>query len=63
MLHFSWRGCIQQRSDTSESVEVSASHLGMGSHPQVLRIVVNRLAQAEGHWRPLNRSERLGRHG
>ena len=56
----SWRGCIEKRSDTSESVEVSASHLGMGSHPQVLRIVVNRLAQAEGRWRPLKRSERLG---
>jgi len=57
----SWRGCIEKRSDRSESVEVAASHLGMGTHPEVLRIVANRLAQDEGRWRPLRRGERLGR--
>ncbi|MGZ5195767.1 MAG: esterase/lipase family protein [Ramlibacter sp.] len=56
----SWRGCIERRSDRSESVEVSASHLGMGTHPEVLRILANRLAQPEGQWRPLRRGERLG---
>jgi predicted alpha/beta hydrolase family esterase len=56
----SWRGCIEKKTASSESVEVSASHLGMGSHAQVLRIVANRLAQPEGQWRPLRRSERLG---
>lgn len=55
-----WRGCIEQRTARSESVEVSASHLGMVSHPQVLRIIANRLAQPEGQWRPLRRGERLG---
>jgi hypothetical protein len=57
----SWRGCIERKSERSESVEVSASHLGMGTHPEVLRIVANRLAQPEGQWRPLRRGERLGR--
>ncbi|MDB5870904.1 MAG: hypothetical protein JWQ07_346 [Ramlibacter sp.] len=57
----SWRGCIEKRTGRSESVEVAASHLGMGTHPEVLRIVANRLAQPEGQWRPLKRSERLGR--
>lgn len=57
----SWRGCIERRSDHSESVEVDASHLGMASHPAVLRIVSNRLAQPEGRWRALRRSELLGR--
>jgi hypothetical protein len=57
----SWRGCIEKKSANSESVEVTASHLGMGTHPQVLRIVANRLAQPEGRWRALKRSERLGR--
>jgi pimeloyl-ACP methyl ester carboxylesterase len=57
----SWRGCVERRSDRSESVEIDASHLGMVSHPAVLRIVANRLAQPEGRWRPLRRSERLGR--
>lgn len=57
----SWRGCVEKKSPTSESVEVHASHLGMGTHPDVLRIVANRLAQPEGRWRPLRRRERLGR--
>jgi len=56
-----WRGCIEKKSALSESVEVTASHLGMGTHPEVLRIVANRLAQPEGRWRPLRRSERLAR--
>jgi len=51
----SWRGCIEKESPRSESLEVSASHLGMGSHAEVLRMVVNRLAQPEGQWRPLRR--------
>lgn len=55
----SWRGCIEKKTLSSENVEVSASHLGMGTHPQVLRVVANRLAQPEGRWRPLRRSERL----
>lgn len=54
-----WRGCIEKRTGRSENVEVSASHLGMVSHPQVMRIIANRLAQPEGQWRPLRRSERL----
>jgi pimeloyl-ACP methyl ester carboxylesterase len=56
-----WRGCIERRSASTESVEVDASHLGMATHPAVLRIVANRLAQAEGRWRPLRRAERIGR--
>jgi hypothetical protein len=55
----SWRGCIEKKSHKSESVEVSASHLGMGTHPEVLRIVVNRLAQPEGQWKPFRRDKRL----
>jgi predicted alpha/beta hydrolase family esterase len=57
----SWRGCVERKTRRSESVEVSASHLGIVSHPQVLRIVANRLAQAEGEWRPLKRAERARR--
>ena len=55
----SWRGCIEKRTSRSENVEVPASHLGIVSHPQVLRIVANRLAQPEGQWRPLRRAEHL----
>jgi alpha-beta hydrolase superfamily lysophospholipase len=55
----SWRGCLERRTRRSENVEVSASHLGMVSHPQVMRLVASRLAQAEGQWRPLTRAQRL----
>ncbi|MBC7470705.1 MAG: alpha/beta hydrolase, partial [Ramlibacter sp.] len=56
----SWRGCIEKRSRTAESVEVDASHLGMVNHPDVLRIVADRLAQPEGRWKPLRRGEQTG---
>lgn len=49
----SWRGCIEKKTEHSESIEVSASHLGMVTHPQVLRVIVDRLSQPEGQWRPL----------
>ena len=52
-----WRGCLEARTRRSENVEVCASHLGIASHPQVVRIVANRLAQPEGRWRPLTRAE------
>ncbi|WP_395689250.1 alpha/beta fold hydrolase [Caenimonas koreensis] len=40
-----WRSCMLQESATARNFEVSgASHCGMGVHPQVLRIVVDRLA-------------------
>jgi len=55
-----WRGCIEKKSPLAESIEVTASHLGMVSHPEVLRVVVDRLAQPEGSWRPLQRRRRLG---
>lgn len=55
-----WRGCLQKQTERSENVEVAASHLGIVSHPEVLRIVVDRLAQPEGQWRPLRQAKRLG---
>jgi hypothetical protein len=48
----SWRGCLEAPAPDVENVAVQASHLGMSSHPQVLRIVADRLAQPEGRWRP-----------
>jgi hypothetical protein len=54
----SWRGCIGKRGACTESVEVSASHLGMVSHPEVLDVIVDRLAQPEGTWKAYRRRER-----
>lgn len=53
-----WRGCVEKRTDRAESVEVGASHLGMGTHPEVLRVVTSRLAQPEGRWRPMANARR-----
>lgn len=46
-----WRGCLEKRCRDVENVAVSASHLGMPTHPEVLRVVADRLAQREGKWR------------
>jgi triacylglycerol esterase/lipase EstA (alpha/beta hydrolase family) len=51
----SWRGCLEDEAPDVENIAVDASHLGMPTHPEVLRIVANRLAQAEGMWRPYRR--------
>jgi hypothetical protein len=47
-----WRGCLETEGPQAENVAVHASHLGMPTHPEVLRIVADRLAQREGRWRP-----------
>jgi triacylglycerol esterase/lipase EstA (alpha/beta hydrolase family) len=53
-----WQGCVEKKGPASESVEVHASHLGMVTNPQVLRVVADRLAQPEGKWRPFRRCVR-----
>jgi hypothetical protein len=52
-----WQGCLEQAGPDTENVAVDASHLGMPSHPDVLGIVAQRLAQREGRWRPLRRAQ------
>jgi pimeloyl-ACP methyl ester carboxylesterase len=47
-----WRSCREHEGPTSESLEVEASHLGIGHHPVVLLAIADRLAQPEGQWRP-----------
>jgi hypothetical protein len=56
-----WQGCLQAEGDRVQNVEVNASHLGMGTHPEVLRIVLDRLALPEGMWRPYRSSRRARR--
>ena len=56
-----WRGCLQDAAPQVENVAVHASHLGMTSHPEVLRIVADRLALPEGGWRPYRRLTRASR--
>jgi pimeloyl-ACP methyl ester carboxylesterase len=54
-----WQGCLEQAAPDAENVAVDASHLGMPTHPEVLSIVADRLAQPEGRWRPYARRRGL----
>ena len=53
-----WRGSIQhpERGAMTENIIVPASHVGLGVNPLVMVAVADRLAQAEGQWRPFDRS-------
>ena len=58
-----WQSCMLRESARTENIEVSCAHCGMGAHPGVLRIVVDRLAQPDGawkHWQPPQASQSTG---
>jgi hypothetical protein len=54
-----WRMSLARESKIAENIEVSATHLGMGVNPAVLWVIADRLAQAEGAWKPFERSNAL----
>ncbi|AKS41404.1 lipase family alpha/beta hydrolase [Wenzhouxiangella marina] len=54
-----WRISMAPEHELSENIEVSASHMGMGANPIVLWAIADRLAQAEGEWKPLARDNPL----
>jgi pimeloyl-ACP methyl ester carboxylesterase len=47
-----WQSCIDDPGPTRENIAIRASHLGIGHHPGALMVIADRLAQAEGSWRP-----------
>ncbi len=52
-----WRTSLLKPSATAENIEVHfASHIGLGVNPAALWAVADRLAQAEGEFRPFGRS-------
>jgi pimeloyl-ACP methyl ester carboxylesterase len=51
-----WQGCLEREGAQSENIEVEGSHCGLGHNPAVLYAIADRLAQAEGRWRPFDRS-------
>jgi pimeloyl-ACP methyl ester carboxylesterase len=51
-----WQGCMETPTAKSESIEVESSHCGMGHHPVVVYAIADRLAQAEGQWKPFDRT-------
>jgi hypothetical protein len=53
----SWQTSVMRPSARAENIEViGASHLGLGFNPAVLWAVADRLAQAEGVFRPFGRT-------
>lgn len=50
-----WPCCVQEAGPLAESIEVAASHIGMGLNPAAWYAVADRLAQREGRWRPFHR--------
>lgn len=51
-----WQICRERPSAHAENIEVQGSHCGLGHNPAVVYAVADRLAQAEGEWRPFDRS-------
>jgi len=51
----SWRCSLEPLGPRTESIEVHASHLGLGFNPLVHYAIADRLAQPEGEWRPFTR--------
>ncbi|RZV43367.1 MAG: alpha/beta hydrolase [Acidimicrobiales bacterium] len=47
-----WRGSLQDESEIAENIQVPASHVGLGVNPLVMYAMADRLAQAEGEWKP-----------
>jgi len=54
-----WRMSLARESKIAENIEISATHMGMGANPAVLWAIADRLAQAEGEWKPFERSSAL----
>ena len=50
-----WQSSLQAAGPMSESIEVVASHLGLGVNPMALYALADRLAQADGRWQPFER--------
>ena len=51
-----WRGSVQKPGPETENIEVLASHCGLGVNPAVMVAIADRLAQAEGAWKPFERT-------
>jgi pimeloyl-ACP methyl ester carboxylesterase len=57
----SWQTSVMQPSARAENIEViGASHMGLGFNPAVLWAIADRLAQADGIFKPFNRKGPFG---
>jgi pimeloyl-ACP methyl ester carboxylesterase len=49
-----WRACLNPEAPLAENVEVAASHLGSVWNAETFAVVLDRLAQPEGGWKPFH---------
>ena len=49
-----WFHCLDAAGPISENIEVIGSHSGLGFNPSVAFVVLDRLAQPAGDWRPFH---------
>ena len=45
-----WQCCLEQKTETTQNIQVRCSHLGYGHHPVVMWALADRLAQKEDEW-------------
>ncbi|MFK8011922.1 MAG: hypothetical protein AB8B80_07785 [Marinicellaceae bacterium] len=46
-----WQCCLEKQDSTTQNIEVSSSHCGLGHHPFVMWVIADRLAQNVNQWR------------
>lgn len=51
-----WRASVQKPGPQAETLEVLASHCGLGVNPMVMYAIADRLAQPADAWQPFDRS-------
>lgn len=49
-----WQCSVNPRSERCETIEIHASHCGMGANPIALYAIADRLAQPAGGWQPFH---------
>ncbi len=47
-----WEACLNPKAPLAENVEVGGSHIGGGWNLEALTVILDRLAQPEGKWKP-----------
>jgi pimeloyl-ACP methyl ester carboxylesterase len=51
-----WQCSVERSAPHTDNIEVEASHFGIGLNPLAWYAIADRLAQADGRWRPFERS-------
>ncbi len=51
-----WQCSVERGASHTDNIEVEASHFGIGLNPLAWYAIADRLAQADGQWRPFERS-------